>query len=95
MPTGLSSLVLDAHRVRLSDLDLAAALLSLHRAQLVGHVSSDEPGRQEFVLEGRRDQVTSTTARYFLGDLLVEPRAFIAARRLLERHLREKPPLPL
>lgn len=95
MPFASSPSVTDAHRVCLSDLDLAAALLALGRARLIGHVPSGEPGRLEFVLEGARDQLAVTTARFALGDLLIEPRAFAAARRLLQRQLRERPPLSL
>jgi hypothetical protein len=95
MVTGSGPLVAIAQHIRLSDLDLAAALLALGRARLIGHVSSGEAGRQEFVLEGVREQVASTTARFALGELLIEPRAFAAARRLLQRQLRDEPPLSL
>jgi hypothetical protein len=95
MVIGSGPFVASAGHIRLSDLDLAAALLALGRARLIGHVSSGEAGRQEFVLEGVREQVAATTTRYALGDLLVEPRAFAAARRLLQRQLRDQPPLSL
>jgi hypothetical protein len=79
--------------VRVSDLDLAAAQVALGTARLLGHVPTGEPGRHEFVLTGDRDLVASLTARFVMGDLLVEPRAFAAARRALQRQLRTEPPL--
>jgi hypothetical protein len=80
-------------QVQVSDLDLASALVSLGCTRLLGHVPTGEPGRHEFVLTGDRDLVTSLTARFAMGDLLVEPRAFAAARRALQRQLRTEPPL--
>jgi len=79
--------------VRVSDLDLASAVVALGTVRLLGHVPTGEPGRHEFVLIGDRDLVASLTARFAMGDLLVEPRAFAAARRTLQRQLRTEPPL--
>jgi hypothetical protein len=80
-------------QVQISDLDLAAALVSLGCTRFLGHVPTSEPGREEFVLAGDRDVVASLTARFAMGDLLVEPRAFAAARRALQRQLRTEPSL--
>ena len=69
-------------QVQIADLDLASVLVSLGCTRLLGHVLTREPGRHEFVLTGDRDLVASLTARFAMGDLLVEPRAFAAGRGL-------------
>ena len=93
METTTARAVAGTAQVQLSDLDVTAALISLGKARLLGHVPTGEPGRHEFVLTGDRDLVASLMARFAMGDLLVEPQAFAAARRALQRQLRTEPPL--